>query len=529
MSAERKAKRLSGNSIILSTILVMAGLVLSKGSGFLRDIFVGIKFSEPLYRDGFTLAFSIPDLVYNLLIGGSIQSAITPSLSAAIASGNEKKGIRAVSIFISFFAVLLIIVCTLGVIFSEQLYSIFSGGDHSAETIELAAAASKWLFPQIIFMMLAALCIGILNAYKRFGSTSFGPTIYNFCVLMAIIIFAGNSKPMLMRTTFGIMLAAVVYFLYQAFVGRDKLKSFRFIWAPADKDFHALIYRALPILISASVVQINMLILNYFAMKLPDSGNVYALRNASTTWQLPYGIFAVAIGNVMLPSLAEHYGKQDFKEASELLSSRLKSALFLCIPSAGFMFLMNFEVIKAIFQWNSAYTDADAMRAGQFLAGYSIAIITHSIVFIMNQAFYAIGKTRVPLRAGCIGLLTNPLCCYLLMPHIGAMALTLSYSITSILQMTVLCVVYYRYKELRPHGMLVFLVKSALSLGIMCGVLYFINQYNVEYSGKLFSLADLAVKGLLAFMLYFVCSLIFKVQESRELMQKVFGRFVKSE
>ena len=81
MSAERKAKRLSGNSIILSTILVMAGLVLSKGSGFLRDIFVGIKFSEPLYRDGFTLAFSIPDLVYNLLIGGSIQSAITPSLS----------------------------------------------------------------------------------------------------------------------------------------------------------------------------------------------------------------------------------------------------------------------------------------------------------------------------------------------------------------------------------------------------------------------------------------------------------------
>lgn len=529
MSSSRAKRQLSGNSIILSTILVMAGLILSKASGFLRDIFVGIKFSDAVFRDSFTLAFSIPDLVYNLLIGGSIQSAITPSLSAAIAAGEEKKGIRAVSIFVSFFALLLITVCTLGTIFSEQLYSVFGNGDHSADTIQYAAQASKWLFPQIVFMMLAALCIGILNAYKRFESTSFGPTIYNVCVLLAIIFFAGNSLPQLMRTTFGIMIAAVIYFLYQAFMGRDKLLAFRFIWAPADKDFHALVRRALPILISASVVQLNMLILNYFAIRLPDEGNVYALRNASTTWQLPYGIFAVAIGNVMLPSLAEHFGKKDYEGASKLLSSRLKSALFLTIPSAGFMFIMDSDVIKAIFQWNSAYTDADAERAGQFLAGYSIAIITHSIVFIMNQAFYAIGKTRVPLMAGCIGLVTNPLCCMLLMPSLGAMALTLSYSITSILQMTVLCVVYYQNKDLRPRKMLGFLIKSTICFVIMCSVLYFIDQYNADYSGKLFALADLAIKGVVAFLLYFSSSLILRVQESRKIIQSVLSRFSKSE
>ena len=521
MRTGKASGKLVGNSLIISTVLVMAGLILSKASGFLRDIFVGIKFSEAVYRDSFTLAFSIPDLVYNLLIGGSIQSAITPSLSSAIAAGEEKKGIRAVSIFISFFAVVLIFVCVLGIIFSEQLYAIFGSGDHSANTVKLAADASKWLFPQIIFMMLAALCIGILNAYKRFESTSFGPTIYNFCVLGAIIAFAGNSRSALMHTTCGIMGAALVYFLYQAVVGRDKLKAFRFIWAPFDKEFHALFRRALPILISASVVQLNMLILNYFAMKLPDDGNVYALRNASTTWQLPYGIFAVAIGNVMLPSLAERFGKKDFKGASELLSSRLKSALFLTIPSAGVMFVMNSYVIKAIFQWGSQYTDADAERAGQFLAGYSIAIITHSIVFIMNQAFYAIGKTRVPLMAGCIGLVTNPLCCTLLMPHMGAMALTLSYSITSILQMTILCVVYSTYKELRPRGMLVFLLKSAVSFVAMTLLLTFIYANTPDYSSKFLSLADLAAEAIVAFFVYFVVSLVLKVEESREVIQKM--------
>lgn len=523
-----KTKKLSGNSIIISTILVMVGLVFSKGSGFLRDIFVGIKFSEAVYRDSFTLAFSIPDLVYNLLIGGSIQSAITPSLSAAVASGKEKDGVRTVSIFISFFSLLLITVCSLGVLFSDQLYALYSSGDDTQLTVSLASSASKWLFPQIIFMMLAALCIGILNAYKRFGSTAFGPTIYNICVLMAIIFFAGNSRSQLMWTTFGIMLSAAVYFLYQALIGRDKLKQFRFIWAPGDKEFHKLVRRALPILISASVVQINMLILNYFAIRLPDDGYIYALRNASTTWQLPYGIFAVAIGNVMLPSLAELYGKENYEGASELLSSRLRSALFLTIPSAGIMFSLSFSIIKAIFQWSSAYTDVDAVRAGQLLSGYSLAIITHSVVFIMNQAFYAIGKTKVPLMAGCIGLISNPLCCGLLMPSMGAYGLTMAYSITSVLQMTVLCIVYCRNKELRPHHMLGFIIKSMIILFLMVAGLFILDNHYVSGPGKINELIYLASKVFAGFAIYFILSVIFRIKEADEWMHRIIGVFKKS-
>lgn len=527
MSVKTKRRRLGSNSIILSTLLVMVGLVFSKGSGFLRDIFVGIKFSDPVFRDSFTLAFSIPDLVYNLLIGGSIQSAITPTLSSSIAAGKEKEGIKAVSIFISFFALLLILVCTLGAIFSDPLYALFNSDDNNALTVSLASSASKWLFPQIIFMMLAALCIGILNAYKRFGSTAFGPTIYNFCVLLAIILFAGNSRSQLMWTTFGIMCAAAVYFLYQAVVGRDKLKQFQFIWAPKDQEFHKLVKRAMPILISASVVQLNMLILNYYAIKLPDDGYIYALRNASTTWQLPYGIFAVAIGNVMLPSLAEFYGKKDYAGASELLSSRLKSALFLCIPSAGIMAILNTQIIKAIFQWNSAYTDVDAVRAGQLLVGYSIAIITQSVVFIMNQAFYAIGKTKVPLVAGCIGLITNPLCCIFLIEPLGASGLTMSYSITSILQMTVLCVVYCRNKDLRPRHMLGFIIKSCISLVLMMASLTLLAIYYVPDGNKISELLYLVVDVLAGFALYFVMSVILKVKEAEEWLHKITRIFIR--
>lgn len=525
---EKQVTNKTARSMTVATILVMVGLVFSKCSGFLRDIFVGIKFSDSIFRDSFTLAFTIPDLVYNLLIGGSIQSAITPSLSASIASGEEKKGIRAVSIFISFFALLLLIVCILGTVFSESIYKIFDNGEYGEYTTYLAAMASKWLFPQIIFMMLAALCIGILNAYKRFASTAFGPTIYNVFVLLSIIIFAGNTKSNLMYTTCGIMGAAVIYFLFQYIIGFDKLKQFRFIWAPGDKDFHKLVRRALPILISASVVQVNMVILNYFAMQLPDAGNVYALRNASTTWQLPYGIFAVAIGNVMLPSLAELFGKKDYKGASELLSSRLKSALFLTIPSAGFMIIMNTEVIKAIFQWSSAYTDSDAKRAGTLLIGYSIAIITHTVVFIMNQAFYAIGKTKVPLIAGCIGLISNPFFCTLFMSRFGALALTLAYSLTSILQMSVLCIVYCMDKELMPRQMFMFLIKAFVAVALMCGSLMVLNMFINLEGGKMMDLMSLAIKGVVAVIVYFAMALIMKMPEANVWIKQALAKVSKS-
>ena len=192
-----KNKRTAGN-MIFSTIIVMVGLLFTKGSGFLRDILVGIKFDQNLYRDAFTLAFTIPDLFYNLLVGGAIFSTVAPYMSGAISVGEEKRGIKTVSIFVSVISVVMAIACAIGTIFSKPIYSLYalrSAGDSGIDeqTLNLAANASKLLFPQIFFIMLAALCIGIMNSYKRFTATSFGPTIYNICVLLSLVFFAGSS------------------------------------------------------------------------------------------------------------------------------------------------------------------------------------------------------------------------------------------------------------------------------------------------------------------------------------------------
>jgi len=498
----------------LATFVVMLGLLFSKCSGFLRDIFVSMKFSD-VYRDSFTLAFTIPDLFYNLLVGGAIYSTVAPYMAGCLANNEEKKGVRTVSIFVSVVSVTMIVFCVLGVVFSEPLYEIYNlNGETNPETVHLAAMASKLLFPQIFFIMFAALCIGILNAYKRFTSTAFAPTVYNICTLIAIIVFAGDSQQKLMMTTGGILVAAIIYFLFQYFVGFDKLKQFRFIFAPSDPEFLVLVRRAIPILISSSVVQINVVILNAFAGQF-DDGSIYALRNASTIWQIPYGIFTVAICQVMLPSLAGAYSTKDYKKSSEILSARLRSALFMVIPSAVFIAIMNVDVVKAIYQWSKSYTDTNAERASTFLIGYCIAIVTQSVVHVMNYAFYAKGQNRFPLYVGLVGLVSNPVICELLIKAgVGPLSLTIAYSSTSIIQMCLLCIKYCRNKDLAPKHILPFLIKAAVCSIVMSAIVLALDYFIPGEGSKIRQLCIIAGKGIVAVIIYFGFAAVFRMEEA---------------
>ena len=237
-TAASPAKK-KGMSFALSAIIVGIGLIITKGSGLIRDVIVSLRFSQGIYRDAYTLAFNIPDLFYNLLVGDAIYSTIAPYMSAQLAVGREEEGIKTVSKFITVVCIVMVICCTIGTVFSEPLYVVYGlfNDVKNPDTIPLAAQASKLLFPQIFFIMLAALCNGILIAYRKFTITSFAPVFYNILVIAAIFVFGGNSLNRLMMTTGGILAASVFYFLFQYTLGFKQMKKFRLNFHLADREF----------------------------------------------------------------------------------------------------------------------------------------------------------------------------------------------------------------------------------------------------------------------------------------------------
>ncbi len=511
-----------GMSFALSALIVGIGTIIVKMSGLIRDNIVSLRFSQDIFRDGYSLAFNIPDLFYNLLVGGAIYSTVAPYLSAKLAVGKEKEGVRVVSIFISVVCIVMLVVCTLGTVFSEPIYALYAMGndDIDPEVLNLAAKASKMLFPQIFFIMLAALCNGILTAYRKFTITSFGPVLYNILVILAIYIFGGNTQHNLVMTTGGILAATAFYFVCQYSLGFKQMRQFRFSFHPANKEFLMLFRRAIPILISASITQINVVVLNHFAL-LFDEGSVYGFRNASTIWQIPYTVFVVAITTVMTPELAGDYESKKYSKASELISHSMKSALFMTIPSAAFIAVLNVDVVKAIYQWHSYYTDVHAQVAATFLLGFCSAIVTATVIHVFNQAFYAIGQTKLPLVAGILGLIINPVACHIMVrAGVGPLSLSLAYSFTNICQMIMLAIAYCRRKELAPHGILKFLLKAGACVLIMAGVVYVLDKFVPAQGGKISQLIIISIKGVVAILVYFAMAAVFRMEEATEWINK---------
>lgn len=506
------------HNLRLATLIMMAGLLLSKLSGHLREILIVPMLGYGVISDAFIIGFQVPDLFYQLLVGGAIGAAVTPSLAHALEKGEEGKGWRSLSILINYAALAMLVAVLLGELLSPQLFSLYNSSKDPAITA-LAVRVSRALFPQVFFMMLAALCIGILNAYRQFGRTSFGPSIYNIAVVLAMVLLSERSESGAVRVAAGVMAAAVIYFIFQAIMAGPLLKKYVPSLDHRDPGFRQMLYLAVPTLLSGSIVQVNTIILTGFADQFP--GAATSLRNAATTWQLPYGIFVVAIGNVMLPSLARRQAAQDQAGSRQLFGQSLRQALFLMIPSAALILSMQEDVIRAIFQWSSSYTATQVTTAASVLRWYALAMIAQTFVFLTNQAFYARKMTRVALVNGLLTLLLNPLLCLVLLKgfHMDISGLSLAYTLTSIASALFLYRTYaFVAPEATPRQLGGFLLRLMAAASAMMILVLVLNRTGFVPQGKIGELAWLFVRSALALVVYLGVAALLHLPEASNLL-----------
>ncbi len=518
-----EGKQKSGGSRMLRmTILTMAALILSKLTGQLRDILSVNLFGHGYLTDAYTQGFLIPDFVYELLIGGSISAALIPTLSGSLARGQGRRGWRSVSIFISFAMVIMLVVAILGMIAAPLLMKSLT----SDVTMSLAIKVTRILFPQTYFMMLAALCIGILNAYNRFDKTAFGPVFYNICVVLSLVAFGAATESAVMKVAAGVTISSLLYFILQASLAKRQLANFHFSLDYRNKGFQKLLKIALPTLLSAAIPQLNNIILNMIISAGGFvSGTTTSLRNANTLWMLPWGVFAVAIGNIMLPNLSAVNAARNYKESRLLLGRSLKNALFLTIPCALIFYVLRFDLVRAVFQWSVDSYDEKAveMTAG-ILSFYCLTIVTHTIVSIMNNAYYAMRLTFIPLGSAILSLILTSGLGFLFSNHtpLGAAGLSLGYAMASLINSVVLLMIY---RMVNPKGtpkrLSLFFVKSGLAaiITIVCLLILelIVGGSRFDTSGKLIQLVWLAFRSLLAFVIYYLAAIGLRIPEAYQI------------
>ena len=392
---------------MLRGVLSFGGMtMLSRVFGLLRDRLIGHYFGANAMTDAFFVAFRIPNFMRRLFAEGSFSTAFVPVFTEIKETRSHAELKELMARTAGTLGGVLLVVTALGMLASPWLASLFS---NHAEPVPGQQALIVHLllltFPFLLFVSLTALAAGALNSYHRFGLPAFTPIILNLCMIAGAIFGAQLTDPPIVTLGWAVLAGGVLQllFLFPQLARLDLLTLPRWGWRHAG--VRRVMTLMVPTLIGSSVAQINLLFDTFLAAKLA-SGSQSWLSTADRFLELPLGVFAIALGTVVLPTLSRHHVNDDRAAFSKSLDWGLRATFLIIVPAMLGLMLLSLPLVSTLFQTGKFDAFAAEMTALSVF-GLSFGLPAFALVKTVLPAFYARQDTKTPMRAGIAALVAN--------------------------------------------------------------------------------------------------------------------------
>ncbi|MDI9459989.1 murein biosynthesis integral membrane protein MurJ [Candidatus Darwinibacter acetoxidans] len=446
--------------------VVMAAILVSRILGFLRERAVAEVFGRTATTDAFFAAFALPDLMYQLLVGGALSSAFIPVFTEYLAKDEEKEAWYVASVFLNATFLILLGIMVLGVIFTPVLAPLVGVG-FAGEHKELLVLLMRVTFPAVFFTALAGLCMGVLHSYKTFFRPALGPIIYNLCQILGAYILGPLMGIMAMAV--GTVVGAVGNFSVQIpEVWRRGAKYYRPVLDLKHPGIRRMVELMLPAILGLSIAQINVIISQNLASTL-EEGSIVALRLANRLINFPLGIFAMGISTAVFPTLAGLAAKNERQEFMRTLSFGLRIVAFITIPSAVGMAFLRVPIVRLLFE-SGEFTAADTMATAFALLFYVPGLFAQAALQVTTRGFYSLQDTKTPVKIGFWTVVVNLLLsiAFLKWTDLGAGGLALAFSLSSIVNVVLAFIILgRRLPGLLSGELLTTVVKSSAASVVM--------------------------------------------------------------
>lgn len=419
-----------GNKVAKAAGIIMVAMVLSRIIGYIRDMVIYARFGQNNFTDAYNAAFSIPDFLYYLLVGGALSSAFIPVFSSYIATKKEEDGWLVASTIFNIIMILMSIGIVLGIIFSPVLIHIMVPG-FSPENIDLTVKMTRIMFFQTFFMALNGISMGILNSYHHFLAPAVGSVMYN----LGIIVVGLALTPYLGITGFavGVVVGAFLNFLIQLPALLKIGLRYQLVMDLQHPGVRKIGTLIIPVLIGLSVTHFNLFVNQNLGSSLPE-GMISALRAAQRIMQLPIGVFAIAIAVATFPTLTGHAARNEWTDFKKNMSLGVRTIIFITLPSAAGLIALKTPVVRLLFQ-QGKFTPEDTSATAYALLYYCLGLFAYSAIQLLNRVFYSIQDTKTPVTVGVFTIFVNIALNFLLIKPLGHGGLALAYSLAGFINM----------------------------------------------------------------------------------------------
>ena len=487
-------------NLIKALATVSSMTLISRVLGFVRDAVIARVFGAGLATDAFFVAFKIPNLLRRLFAEGAFSQAFVPILAEyknRRGDGEARVLINHVSGVLS---VVLLLVSVMGILAAPWIIAVTAPGfDATPEKFALTVELLRIVFPYILFIALTALAGGILNTWSRFAVPAFTPTLLNLSFIGFALLVAPYFDPPVKALAWAVFAGGVLQLAFQVpFLARAGVLPRPRI-SLRDPGVQRVLRQMAPAVFGVSVGQVSLLINNIFASFLV-TGSVTWLYFADRLMEFPAGLLGVALGTILLPSLAKRHAEQNPQAYSELLDWGLRLTLLLAAPAAAALAVLAVPLVATLFHYG-AFTASDVINTRHALLGYAVGLVALIAVKVLAPGFYAQQDIRTPVKIALLTLAVTQLLNLVLVWRLQHAGLALAISLGACLNATLLLRGLRRRGIYRPQaGWAVFMIKLLLAVQAMAIVLWWLAGPDAAWLAagamtRVLKLAGLVVAG----------------------------------
>ncbi|MCD9457611.1 murein biosynthesis integral membrane protein MurJ [Marinibactrum halimedae] len=380
--------------------------MLSRILGLVRDVAFARFIGAEAGADAFYVAFKIPNFFRRLFAEGAFSQAFVPVLSEY----REKGAHDEVKAFINYVAgnlgLVLALFTFLAVVGAPIVALIFAPG-FSGDDSKLALTTDlvRITFPYLMLISLTGFAGAVLNSYDRFDIPAITPIWLNVCLITAAIVISPHFDEPVFALAWGVFVAGVIQLVFQL----PFLAQLQLLPRPAVNWGHEGVRRVLklmgPAIFGVSVSQLNLLLDTVLASFLP-TGSVSWLYYSDRLSELPLGVFAVAIGTVILPNLSRMHASESPERFSSTLDWALRMIILIAVPAAMALIILGEAILTTLFHYGKTTTH-DIHMACWSLRAYALGLLAFMLIKVLAPGYFARQDTATPVRIGIVAMVSN--------------------------------------------------------------------------------------------------------------------------
>ncbi len=424
--------------------LMSLATFISRILGYLKDMILARYFGATGVADTFFVAFRIPNLLRELFAEGAMSSACIPVLTEYQTKHGRDEAKRLVRIVFTFLLLVVGGVCCVGMVFAPLIVQVIAPGFlGTPEKFSLTVFLTRVMFPFLLFISLAALVMGALNTRRIFFIPSLAPAMLNISIIACIVLFAARMEPPILAVAIGVALGGFAQFVFQLPSFFRAEYSLRPNVGFRHEGLRKMAILMMPATMGMAVAQVNIFVSTILASYLPE-GSITYLYYAMRLIQFPIGIFGVAMGMAVLPSLSEHAARKDYREMGEDFSYALRLLFFITFPAMAGLIALREPIVHILFQRGHFDYEATVGTAYALLF-YAPGILSIVGVRIVTAGFYAMQDTKTPVMIAAAAVGANLVFSLILMRFLGHGGLAFANTLASALNFGLLFA-YFRRK-----------------------------------------------------------------------------------